>query len=91
MIVFGRKGGKLWCCILLRDESALNVAGHKGLQPWDDWKSYERFVPNMHVDRATKSVPIGVVNVSIRKVASRVIVKVHIDDLSSIAELPSGL
>ena len=91
MIAFGRKGGKLWCCILLRDESSLKVASHKILHPWDDWKSYDRFVPNMRVDRATKSAPVGVVNVSFRKIASGLVVKVHIDDRSTIAELPSGL
>ena len=91
MVAFGRKAGKYWCYILLLDESSLRVASHKELDSWDAWKSYEDFVPIRFVDRATRIVPIGVVNVSIRKVTTRVTVKVHIDDRSSIAELPSGL
>ena len=91
MVAFGRKAGKYWCCILLQDEPSLEVASHRLLDPWHAWKPYEDFVPIRFVDRATRIVPIGVVNVSIRKATSRVIVKVHIDDRSSIAELPLGL
>jgi hypothetical protein len=89
MVAFGRKAGKYWCGILLQDELSLNVASHEELDPWDAWKQYEHFVPIRFVDRATRIASIGVVNVSIRKITSGVIVKVHIDDRSSIAELPS--
>ncbi len=89
MVAFGRKAGKFWCGILLEEELSLNVAIHNEMDPWHAWNQYEHFLPIWFVDRATRIVPIGVVNVSIRMIMSRVIVKVHIDDRSSIAELPS--
>jgi hypothetical protein len=94
VVAFGRKAGKIWCDILLQADSSLNVASHEESDPRDAWKPYEyhvEYVPIRLVDRVTRIVPTGVVNVSIRQVTSRVIVKVHIDDRSSIAELPSGL
>ncbi len=91
MVAFGRKAGKFWCDILLQHELSLKFASHGESDPWDARKPYEHFAPTTFVDHATRIVPIGVVNVSIRKVTSRVIVKVHIDDRSSIAELPADL
>jgi hypothetical protein len=90
MVVFGREAWNFWCCILLQDESPLKVSSYEGSDPWNAWKPYEHFVPIKFVDRATRVVPIGIVNVAIRKVTSRVIVRIHIETRSSIAELPSS-
>jgi hypothetical protein len=82
LVMFGCKSGSLWCCVFSPDESpSPYIVSYKRSDKWDSWKVYENFVPSFPVDRTKKRIPrVGVVNVSIRKILSRLIVEVHINE-----------
>jgi len=82
MVVFGSKSSKLWCCVLLGDESPQNLVKREDSHDWNSWKGYQNFVPSVLVDRVSKRLRVDgrVVNVSIRKVLSRLAVSVRINE-----------
>ncbi|KAE9362978.1 HET-domain-containing protein [Stipitochalara longipes BDJ] len=82
MVVFGSKSGKPWCCVLLGNESPHNIVGRDDSHKWDSWKGYHSFSPSVLVDRASKKLRMDdrVVNVSVRKVLSRLAVSVRINE-----------
>jgi hypothetical protein len=92
LVMFGCKSGSLWCCVLLADESpSPYVVSRNRSDKWDSWKAYENFFPSVPVDRAKKQIPrVGAVNVSIRKILSRLIVKIHINERASSVAVELG-
>jgi hypothetical protein len=75
MVGFGIKSSKLWCCVLLEDESPL-------LESWWEYQKFVPEVPEVLVDRASKKLRMKdrVANISIRKVASGLTLSVCINE-----------
>ncbi|PMD32052.1 HET-domain-containing protein [Hyaloscypha variabilis F] len=88
MVAFGIKSSKLWCCVLLGDEPPFDPVSREHSHEWDSWWKYQRFVPRVLVDRASKNLRMNdrVVNISIRKVASGLAVSVCINEPNYIGE-----
>jgi hypothetical protein len=81
-VMFGSKFGRLWCCCVLLGDEYLDLVNSNQLN-WDLWKEdTDGFIPDILADRAQVELQTfpRMVNVSIRKVLSQLVVSVRIHD-----------